>query len=263
MKNALLVLVLFSLPAWAQKLEIITPQKTSSLSLALMKAKLKRVSVKIDDPVYGKEMEYDAFALEDVLRLGGVDLSASADEIVFVAIDGYAPNTDFAKIKNHKAFLAYGVHAGKKFPQVAQGKTKISPAPFYVVWEEGKKIPDHVPWPYQLAKIEIVDWNKKFPGLFPAKAAADSAERKGFNLFKAECIRCHSLNLQGGDLGPELNVPKNITEYWDQGVLKEFIRDNSQFRLKSKMPPFKQLSDEQLNDLLAYLRYMKGHKSQQ
>ena len=31
----------------------------------------------------------------------------------------------------------------------------------------------------------------------------------------------------------ELNVPKNITEYWSTVTLKAFIRDATAFRLKS------------------------------
>jgi mono/diheme cytochrome c family protein len=84
--------------------------------------------------------------------------------------------------------------------------------------------------------------------------------RKGFALFKNQCIRCHSLNLQGGEVGPELNSPKNVTEYWDKATLRAFIRDAASFRLKDKMPSFHQLTDENLDELLAYFIYMKGHK---
>ena len=252
--------VAISYQAGGQSLEVITPQKTVNLSLATLKANLKPVTVKVDDPVYKKPMDYDAFALNDVLKFAGAGPTATADEIVFVAVDGYAPNTEFSKLKKYQAYLAYQVAGSAGFPEVAQGKSVINPGPFYVVWKDMKKSSDHVPWPYQLVKIEVVDWNQKFPLVYPQKAADGTRVKRGFLVFKAECIRCHSMNLQGGDLGPELNFPKNITEYWNANTVKEYIRDNTQFRAKSKMPPFKHLSEVQLNDLMAYLKFMKGQK---
>ena len=85
---------------------------------------------------------------------------------------------------------------------------------------------------------------------------------KGFVMFKNDCIRCHSINLQGGDVGPELNAPQNVTEYWRPEVLRDFIRDAPGFRFKSKMPSFSHLKSEQLDHLIAYLTHMKTFKIQ-
>ena len=84
--------------------------------------------------------------------------------------------------------------------------------------------------------------------------------RKGFVTFKNHCIRCHSLNLQGGEVGPELNSPKNVTEYWEKSTLRAFIRDASSFRFKDKMPAFPNLKESDLDEILEYLAYMKDHK---
>jgi len=88
----------------------------------------------------------------------------------------------------------------------------------------------------------------------------DSSVMKGFLVFKNECVRCHSINLQGGELGPELNAPQNVAEYWAKDTLKRFIRDASSFRYKTKMPPFPHLKDQELDEVLDYLEFMKGHK---
>ncbi len=113
-----------------------------------------------------------------------------------------------------------------------------------MVWAEGKTLAKDVPWPYQLARIEVVQFNQKFAKLYPQSAKPGSAEMRGFMTFKNECIRCHSINLQGGDLGPELNAPKSITEYWDRKILKAFIQNKS----------------EEIDDVLEYLSFMKDRK---
>lgn len=255
------VLIFFSMNGLAQNLDVVTPKKTTTLPLAEMKAKLKSYTVKIDDPVYKAIKEYDAFVLTDILQLAGAEAGDHADEIVFATVDGYAPNMPSAILKDHRALVAYQEHSTPgRFALVQQGKAKISPWPFYLIWDEGIKIKTEVPWPYQLIKVEVVDWKQKYPLVVPDGAKPDSAPRKGFAIFKAECIRCHSVNLQGGDLGPELNAPQNVTEYWKTDTLKAFIADASSFRYKSKMPTFAKLKSEQIDQLIAYLKFMKDHK---
>lgn len=252
---------LWSGRAIAQNLEIVTPQKTAKFSLAELKAKLKTLTIKVDDPGYKKLKEFDVFRLEDVFQLAGAESKGRADEIVFVAVDGYSPNMPFALLKAHKAFLAYQEHGTPgQFGLIEQGKAKISPGPFYVVWEEGIKLGTEVPWPYQLVKIEVVDWKQKYPLVIPQNVGGDSPQMKGFAIFKSSCIRCHSINLQGGDLGPELNAPQNVTEYWQPDLLRAFIQNSSAFRYKSKMPAFPDMTAKQLDQLVNYLKQMKQHK---
>jgi mono/diheme cytochrome c family protein len=256
-----LVLLFVSLTAAAQNLDVITLKGPSQLTLLEMKSKLKNYTITVDDPTYKSTKVYDAFLLQDVLQLAGAEPSQTADEMVFTAVDGYSPNMPFGAVKDHKGYIAYQEHSTPgRFALIDHGKAKISPWPFYLVWEEGIKVGPAIPWPYQLIKIEVVDWKQKYPLVIPTGKAAGSPEMRGFALFKAECIRCHSINLQGGDLGPELNAPKNVTEYWKSDVLRAFIQDNSAFRYKSKMPVFAKMTSGQLDDLVAYLKVMKDHK---
>jgi mono/diheme cytochrome c family protein len=242
-------------------LEIVTPKKTVRLSLSELKAKLKTQTVEEDDVVYQKRMSFDGFLLNDVFALAGFGPTDAGDEIVFTAKDGYSPNMPFSAIKEHKAYLVYQQHGKhEKFDLIEQGKTKMSPGPFYLVWSEGKKLEGKVPMPYQLVKVEAVRFNEKYAKIFPNGTSEDSPEHRGFMLFKSECIRCHSINLQGGDVGPELNVPKSVTEYWRPDVLPKFIRNTGAFRYKSKMPSFEKYSGRQIEDVVSYLRFMAHHK---
>ena len=248
--------------AGTNDLTIALPGKETKISLKELKTKLKVVSVTIDDPVYKKEKSYEGFYLTEVLKLAGAEQSTSGEEIVFTAVDGYSPNTSFANVHKYTGVLVFK-EKGKKdfeFTKVAQGKTMITMAPYYLVWKEGKKLVEGVPWPYQLVKIEVVDFKQKYSKLYPKDVESDSRVMKGFLLFKNQCLRCHSINLEGGDLGPELNAPKNITEYWSRRVLKEFIHDAPSFRYKSKMPPFTFLKENEIDEIVRYLKHMKGQK---
>lgn len=254
-------LSLFSFPqSYAQTLEIVHGAHSTKVSLKDMKAKLEIKHVTIDDPVYKTKKQFDGFLLSEVLKLGGIDSNMTADELVYTAKDGYSPNMSFDQLKKHEAVVVFQETGGKAFGLVDQGKAKISPGPFYVVWTEGEKLVHEVPWPYQIVKMEAVRFSEKYNLVYPADVKSDSAEYHGFLLFKNECIRCHSINLQGGDIGPELNAPKNVTEYWRSEVLENFIRNAPSFRYKSKMPAFENLSSKQIDELLSYLRYMARHK---
>jgi mono/diheme cytochrome c family protein len=253
------VCLVFGGAASAQTLEIVGVQKRVSINLRELKKKLPKQTITFDDPVYRRKMTYDAFPLRDLLQLAGASPEDKADELVFTASDGYSPNMKFSRLKNLKGYLAFQEHGKSgQFTGINQGKSKISPGPFYVVWEGDAQ--SEIPWPYQLVKIEVVDWAKKYPLVIPPNAAAESTTMKGFALFKAECIRCHSINLQGGDLGPELNAPQNVTEYWKPEVLRAFIHDAPSFRYKSKMPSFSHLKPEQIEQLISYLAHMKAFK---
>lgn len=249
-----------------------------------LRQKLKPVQVLVDDPVYNREKRYEGFLLREVLALGGVvsaqgPVEAAGDELVLKCADGYSPTLSLAKLSEYEGVLAFREIGARvegrtvEWTTFTQGKSKITPAPFYLVWKrkgtgsDAKSPSAHeVTWPYQLVGVELVSLSQKWDRIYPHGINRDEPVFRGFERFRGLCLRCHSLNLQGGELGPELNFPMNITEYWTPQNLKKFIYDPSDFRARSKMPPFKAefegkgVVPSAYDDLVSYLLWMKDRK---
>jgi mono/diheme cytochrome c family protein len=165
-----------------------------------------------------------------------------------------------AQLLTDGAFLAFAdaEHPDGRFFPI--DRRQVDPAPFYLVWQgAGHRDTNLWPWPYQLVEIEIVEFAVKFPHVPPTGAAEGSPARRGFAIFRASCLACHSINGEGGKVGPELNVPRSIVEYREPGQLKEFIREPRDFRYTS-MPSHPELTDADLDALLAYFTHMSAHK---
>jgi len=255
---ALLIVSTWAATAPQAELKLEIAGRTQSITLKELRAKLKPSEFTVNDLNYKKSKTYEGFWLKDVLRLGGVS-GAEGDELVFHCADGYAPTVSVARAAEKKGFIAFAEKGAKDgWEKVQQGKAWLSPAPYYLVWDTQEEA---FPWPYQLVKIEVVRFQQKYDRIFPAGLAKSDEIYRGFEHFRVSCLRCHSLNLQGGEIGPELNVPKNITEYRDEAFIRAFVRDASSFRARSKMPPFPDLKDDEMSQILAYLRWMKSRKS--
>jgi cytochrome c2 len=97
----------------------------------------------------------------------------------------------------------------------------------------------------------------QYPLVHPQGAGKDSAAYKGYDIFKGRCVRCHSMNQQGGKVGPDLNAPRSIVTYRSEYMIKEFITHPSAYRY-TQMPDHPDLTDQDLNNLIAYFRYMNG-----
>lgn len=73
-------------------------------------------------------------------------------------------------------------------------------------------------------------------------------------------MKCHAINKEGGEMGPEFNYPKNIMEYWSEANIIAFAKNPTAFRINSKMPPVTDLKDEEFVEIVKYLKYISKHK---
>jgi mono/diheme cytochrome c family protein len=132
------------------------------------------------------------------------------------------------------------------------------PAPFYLLWTNPEQTTANgYPWPWQLSTIAILHFRDQYPKVYPTGSDETSAAYRGFLIFKGRCFRCHSMNQQGGKVGPDLNAPKSIVTYRSQDMVREFIRNPSKYRY-THMPDHRDLDDAALDDLLAYFWFMSG-----
>jgi mono/diheme cytochrome c family protein len=143
-----------------------------------------------------------------------------------------------------------------------------SAGPFYIVWtgaEVGSIRSEQ--WPYQMAKLASQpSLASRWPalGVDSALPATDPA-RAGEALFVVQCLTCHKLNGAGAaNVGPDLNLPQNPTEYLTPQGLHDLIRNPKAVRTwpAQAMPAFAPdyLSDREIGLIIAYLKHMAGRK---
>lgn len=241
--------------------------RTATYSVASLLAHPAAVAITIPrDVAYKRPMTYQAVPVAALLT--GVAPNAS---LRFKAGDGFAATLQAEPLlaagdRAPRAYLALEP-PDAPWPPLKAGDP-ASAGPFYLVWlhpERALIVPEQ--WPYQIVRIEETQpLAQRFPAIVPPPGlAADASVKRGFVVAVKNCLVCHTLNL-GGDanVGPDLNVPFNPTEYLRADALRRLIRDPQSLRRwpAAKMPGFdvSVLSDRELNDVLAYLRYMATRK---
>jgi len=210
------------------------------------------------DPYYAKNKRFRALRLQRVLEKGFGNENFGGDEFVLRARDGYAVPMRGALVTEDGAFVAIEDLDVPGWEPI--GPQHANPAPFYLVWSKAEQTNlDSHPRPWQLEKIEIARFDAIYPHTSP-NAPAGSPAARGYDLFRDRCIKCHAINREGGRVGPDLNVPKNVTEYRPEDQIRAYIKDPTTFRY-GNMPAHPDLSDADLDALVAYLRAMKDRKS--
>lgn len=261
-----LLALLIALPASAAQLtiELDHTHKTWQTADLLKHPQAQTVQI-VDDVSYKRTMSYRAVPLAALLP----GLKAES-HLQAVALDGFAAELTAAPLlETHgsRAWLAVEDPA-QPWPALAQGKP--SAGPFYLVWTDpqaGHISPEQ--WPFQISGIkQLKTVVERFPALLPdPKLAANDPINQGFALFQKNCLACHRLNGAGdAQVGPDLNIPYNPTEYFGGDFLKRYIRDPQSLRHwpQAKMPAFAAsvLPDGELDLLVGYLKHMAGRKQQ-
>ena len=189
------------------------------------------------------------------------------DLVKFITRDGYQPVIPTERILAGSGVITTGEKDSVGFRKLQRinGET-IDPGPFYLVWEnisdKGTREDPWLSWPWQITGIELTSSTREFPRSAPPDLSGDPA-KEGFLAFRQHCIKCHTINGDGGNVGPELNYPVNVTEYWKEEWLARFIEDPRSIRGYSRMIPFyRDVKNRQevISSIIAYLKVMKDNK---
>lgn len=227
-------------------------------------------SVRVFDPNQGKEVEFQALPLKAILNKVYGELWKKSEELLFTCRDGYQPSLPLQRFQDFDSLLAFELKGSKAFTihNVTESNRKTNLAPYYLIWNNLKspdlQTGDGAFWPYQLVGIDLIQFVDHFPKLAPPESSSENV-RSGFLHFRKYCLQCHALNGDGGHTGPELNYPVNVTEYYNEALLKKWIADPSSIRWKTPMPALKKNmkdQDQVIEQIVAYLKAMKSKKIQ-
>jgi mono/diheme cytochrome c family protein len=263
-----LLLLAMVLPAGAAGLGFrIEGETVRELSREELAKALPLKTLTVENPTTAKATAYQGADLAELLNLAFGDRWKSYDLVKFVSLDGYQPVVPRNVLTAHRGLVAYkepGRDGMSPFPR-SQGEA-IDPSPYFLVWENiedaGAKTESWLSWPWQLTAIELTRLDREFPRTAPPAGAPEDAKR-GFTSFLQHCVKCHRVNGEGGDIGPELNYPASVTEYWQPDWLAKFIADPPSVRHNSKMVGFYpgvRNREAIIRDILSYLKAMTNRK---
>jgi len=263
---AIMLILLFSISSKASEenpsLKFLkSGELVKELSLSELKDKLTIHKIKFLDLLYQKQKSYKAFTLQDVVKLGfGEGLNnPEFTDVAYQALDGYVSVSSISKLKETGGYIVYEDLDFEDWEPISI--KQVNPGPFYLVWTgKDQTTQNEYPWPWQLVSIDLIKFEDQYPAVFPKGASTDSAAYKGYEIFKGRCVRCHSMNQQGGKIGPDLNAPQSIVTYRSENMIKEFIKHPSKYRY-SQMPDHPDLSDQDLNNIISYFYYMNENRN--
>ena len=221
------------------------------------------------DVAYRTPMTYRAVPVASLLA----GMTLPPDTVIeAVALNGFVaqiPPDLLLKTDEREAVAWLAIEPAERPWPAIPGKNETA-APFYIVWtgtEVGKIRSEQ--WPYQLAKlVSQPSPLSRWPALAVNSALpANDPIRAGQALFVIQCLPCHKLNGAGAaDVGPDLNLPQNPTEYLTPQGLHDLIRNPKAVRTwpAQTMPALADyLSDSDIELIIAYLKHMVGRKMAQ
>lgn len=214
-----------------------------------------------NDPVYHKSKQYNAVSAVELLQTasGFSKLDVSNTKVVFECRDGYQPEMPLELFLQSKPYIAFrdtDAPEGQEWETITKNGNQMDAAPYYLVYPEVSSKDDQYKWPYNLIKITLAPLDSNKEALYPKN---DKKVVRGYQLFQNKCSTCHALNGIGGTMGPELNYPKSVTEYWIENQLVQYIVEPAAFRHNVKMPTLG-LTINDSEEIVQYLKYISKYK---
>lgn len=220
----------------------------------------KEISTK-NDPIYHDTRHYEGYEIEGFLNWLSTRASLPLTEAVvtFIATDGYRSRHQVKDLPKRLGILAYKEQnsASRSFSDSKHGKVPFNPGPYALVWEGSYSDTDHLPTPWSIVEV-LLERDSLPQELIPNNKSANVL--RGLTVWREQCSRCHSLNKVGGAVGPELNVPVNITEFWPRERILQMIENPASLRWGSAMPSFAWLPSSDREAVLKYLEAMREAK---
>lgn len=226
------------------------------LSVAELQKGVQAEPIEVFDVMYNKPKRYRAFPLADLLKYayGDIYLGKGFGSLAFIASDGYKAVADRKLVSGESGYLVIGDLDIPDWEEIP--KYDVKPGPFYLVWSKPGQTPKTgYPWPWQISTISLIRFEEQYANAVPKITDIEAPIMAGYQLFKKRCISCHAINRQGGSIGPDLDAPMNILSYRSESMLRSFIKSPSKYRYSS-MPDFKDLTEQELDQLLEYFWYL-------
>lgn len=199
-------------------------------------------------------------------------LSVNSEAIIqFQCLDGFSAPINTERLLNENPSGSIGYIAIEdpkhKWPPL-KADSNLSAGPFHLVWGNPKASNiRNEEYPYQLVKFEVKSsLHQTYPDIFPdPKLDVNDAIHQGFKLFQQTCFACHTMNKNGSaQVGPDLNVPYNPTEYLNRKFLRILVRDPQAFHHwpQGRMLGFPEnaLTNDELEHIIDYLEHMSKRK---
>jgi mono/diheme cytochrome c family protein len=231
----------------------------------LQRSDLTKIVVEHDPSYPDQVMTYEAIPLAALFAPINLPLDAV---IEFKCRDGFAATISQSRVLNADSHRSVAYVAVERLdrPWPRLKKSERSAGPFYLIWAHPElSAVTQEEWPFQLAGFAVKgSLQTLYPGIFPV-GEVSAGVKNGFASFVKNCFPCHTINKSGpSELGPDLNVPYNVTEYISAQGLRTLIRNPQALRYfpRSQMSSFPTaiLPDAELEDLIRYLTHMTNHK---
>jgi mono/diheme cytochrome c family protein len=239
-------------------------------SLAELKKTTGAQSVRVFEAYEQREVSFRALRFDRVLDAVYGAEWRGAEELLFTCRDGYQPTVPVARVVAHQAWLAFEREGTPTFSirKLESGRRQDVPlAPFYLIWENiadtQVRSEGDWGWPYQLIGVELIRSRDRFPHMAPS-ASAPPQVQEGFAAFRIHCSRCHTVNGDGGQIGPELNRGPGAAGRRDAAWLRDWIDDPSRIAPATRMErlnPALPDRDAVIASIIAYLQAIAEHPS--